>query len=251
VMDLESRIVDELFPGSMDDEQARAADKKLGVHFYMHFVPDHLATDGGYLEADFNPDDPKRPLNDEIQDRIDELVKLGCKFKRLPKTDGVVKVLPLGRPVYRTVEFIRIMKPGDRDNIIEQPLDDEYRERFKERYDKWREAHDNSVLGTPLEELPFITAAMREELKFFHIYTAEDLANIADRDMQKFPNGLELRKRAARYLEAAEKKAPFDEVHQEIKMRDEKISEMQATIEAMKAQLTEFQTGPRKGSSKG
>lgn len=244
-VDFESNTLDDLFPGSMDEEQAKAHDRKLVVQFFMHHTPDYVATEGGYIEGRI--EDGKVIAEDEgTQDRVDELVKVGCRFSRMPKSDGVLKVKPCGRPVYRTVEFLRILKPGDRDNVVEQPLDNEYRLRFKERYDKWKAGVESGAIGTPLEELPWLNSGQREELKYFHIYTVENLADMADREAQKFPNGTEMRLRAARYLEAAEKKAPFDEVHQEIKARDAKITDLEEQINAMKAQLQAFETKPTK-----
>lgn len=235
-MDLQSRYVDELYPGSMDDEQARAADAKLYVDFSYHHIPDFIATEGGTIQGRMENGKPVAE-DDNVQARVDELLAVGCRFKQHRKEADLLVVLPCGRPVYRDREFITIMKPGDRDNIVMRPVEPEDRLRFEKRYNDWKKGEEEGSSGTPLEELAFISSAEREEFRFFNVRTAEQLAAMSDGVAQKFPRGNSLRTRAQRYLEAAEKKAPFDELHQEIKQRDDKMSEMAQTIEALKEKL--------------
>lgn len=148
-----------------------------------------------------------------------------------------------GRAVYREVDYIRIMTPGDKLCVIERPVDEIDRRRFAARYEKWKAGAGDAIQGTPLSSLPNMTPSKVEEYKFFNIHTVEALAEAPDNVGQKFFGFNEDKRRARAFLEVAKGNAPFEKMEQELEARDSKIAELQAQIEA----ITKMMGSKKKG----
>lgn len=146
-----------------------------------------------------------------------------------------------GRPIYKDREFVRIRTPGDRRSEVVAYADQKtirdpetgrhltYREVYPEHYEAFLKGVEQATIGTPLEELPFLTAAKRAEYKAQSITTAEMLAGLDDRIIRKM--GMHTRddvNKAQAYLDRAAGVADN--------------SAMQAEIEKLKAQLAGMQT---------
>ncbi len=138
-----------------------------------------------------------------------------------------------GRPIYREVDCIRIMVPGDKLSVIDRPVDSIDARRFATRYEKWKAGQGNSVEGTPLTALPRMTGGKVEEYKFFNVHTVEQLAAAPDSLGQKFMGFNEDKRAAAAFLELAKGNAPIEKMNEELKSRDAKIEELQVSLEAL------------------
>jgi hypothetical protein len=138
-----------------------------------------------------------------------------------------------GRAIYKEVDYIRIMVPGDKLSIVERPVDDIDARRFAARYEKWKAGAGSAVEGTPLSSLPKMTPSKVEEYKFFNILTVEQLADAADSVGQKFFSFQEDKRAAKAFIELAKGNAPFEKMNEELKERDSKIEELKAQIEAI------------------
>lgn len=144
-----------------------------------------------------------------------------------------------GRPRFDMVEFIRIIVPGDKDNIIDRPVRDDDKLRFPTQYTRFK-AGQAQVEGSPLTEETWLTKAQIEELRFFGIQTLEQLAGMADSNAQKFMGIQSLRQRARARLETIKEQAPLNSLHAELEKRDELIAtqaeqlrELQERLEAL------------------
>jgi len=138
-----------------------------------------------------------------------------------------------GRAIYKEVDCIKIMVPGDKLNIIDRPVDDLDRRRFADRYAKWQVGAGTTIEGTPLASLPGMTPGKVEEYKFFNVHTVEQMAAAPDNLGQKFMGFHENKRSAQSFLEIAKGNAPIEKMNQELKARDAKIEELQAQIEAI------------------
>jgi hypothetical protein len=138
-----------------------------------------------------------------------------------------------GRPIYREVDCIRIMVPGDKLSVIDRPVDSIDARRFAARYEKWKTGQGNSVEGTPLTALPRMTSGKIEEYKYFNVQTVEQLAAAPDSLGQKFMGFNEDKRSAAAFLELAKGNAPLEKMNEELKSRDAKIEELQVSLEAL------------------
>jgi hypothetical protein len=142
-----------------------------------------------------------------------------------------------GRPIYEDVEYISIIIPGSRD-ILTAPIDEQYKKRFQERYDKWKAHSDNTrVEGTPLTELTWMTKSQALELSYYNISTIEQLAGLSDADAFKFMGNHQLRQRAKNFLEAAAGEAPMLKLQAELEQRDNKIEVMERRMQEMEAAM--------------
>lgn len=107
-----------------------------------------------------------------------------------------------GRPIFRDVEFVKIITPGDKTNIIDQPARDIHRQRFPRHYAKFKQGieGDEQTEGTRLSEWPLLTRAQAEELRHMQILTVEQLANVRDDIMLKTPGMAKLKREAGIWL---------------------------------------------------
>lgn len=109
-----------------------------------------------------------------------------------------------GRPVFRDVPFIRIVVPGDVNNIIERKANDADKEKFPKAWARFQAQEADAQEGTPLEQWPQMSRSLVKECKFFEIHTVEQLANLSDSNVSKMGMGyVELRNKAKAYLVAA------------------------------------------------
>jgi hypothetical protein len=154
--------------------------------------------------------------------------RLWIKFEHRPMQNPE-KSAEAGRPIYDEVEWIKIMVPGDRDEI-ERPATDMDKARFAKQYLHWKSGAAEAVTGTPLETWPAVTRAQVEELRFFKVRTVEDLANLADVVGAKFMGINDLKTKAKNFLAAAAGEAPAQKLQAELAQRDAEIATLQKAL---------------------
>ena len=109
-----------------------------------------------------------------------------------------------GRPVYKDVPFIKIVVPGDVNNIIERKANDQDKLKFPKAWARFEASEAEGQEGTPLEQWPQMSRSMVKECKYFEIHTVEQLANLSDINVSKMGLGyMDLRNKAKAYLVAA------------------------------------------------
>lgn len=130
------------------------------------------------------------------------------------------KTREAGRPIYDDKEMVRIKFVGDpKKELVEfanvkfmrDPQSGEwidYRQAYHRHYDAFKTGEAIKGSGTPLEELPFITAAKRAELKHLNIHTAEALAQLEGPSLTRVGMyARELKNQAQAYLDRARENA--------------------------------------------
>ena len=106
-----------------------------------------------------------------------------------------------GRKIFDEKVYIRILIPANRLNIIEREASEEDRQRFAKQYRAFLAGAEQLVSGTPLSEIPGLTAAQVFELKALKVETAEQLAGLPDSTAQLLgTGGPELKRRAQVYI---------------------------------------------------
>lgn len=166
-----------------------------------------------------------------------------------------------GRPIYDEIEVCEISFPANKHTIGVFPAHDEYgfreindefgssRERityamqFNDQYLKFKSGDAQSMGGTPLEELTFLTAGRRLELKALKIHTAEALAALDSSNLKMLgQGGRDLKNKAIAYLETAQRTATIAGVKEALAERDVEIAalrEQVANLGAAKAAKTQ------------
>jgi len=144
-----------------------------------------------------------------------------------------------GRPIYKSVDFLRIIFPGDNTKTYDKPVNMHMvgnrpsdPERFPRQWAQYQAQQTQVQDGTPIEQWPPISKAQAMTLKGLHIHTVEQLAGLPDVNLS-WMGARQLRDNAKAWLDEAESGA------ETIKLRN-KVEELEAQIEAMRNQQAGF-----------
>lgn len=181
----------------------------------------------------------------------DDDKKLHVRFFTKP-VEQTAKSITEGRRVFADTEFIEILIPGDKHNLVRRQVFDRDRKRFPQQYARFKQGLADQTIGTPLSELSFLSAAKVKEYEFFNIRTAEQLVATADgskagQSMMGFPQD---KQKAESFLAAAAGQAPVNELRAKVEERDAVIETMQRQLAEMNTKL-EKQAKPATAAAKG
>lgn len=161
-----------------------------------------------------------------------------------------------GRPIFRDVEMVKIQIAGDPKNNLIAPAHDAtkrnpetgqpmtWAEQFPDHYRYFKDNADQQRgSGTPLSEVPWLTASKRAELKALKIHTVDALAMLDGTALQRLGmGGRELKNKAVAWLDKAAGNAAESRLAEELAARDreiEALKEQMAMLAAGKAPVTE------------
>lgn len=157
--------------------------------------------------------------------------KLLVVFSRRPHQNHV-RSAEEGRPIYEEKDYVTIMVPGDKDTVIERVATEMDIARFSDRYEAFRrKQNQETVAGTPLAAVSFISRAQVKELEYFNIHTVEQLAELSDSNSQKFMGIQKLKQLAKDFLKAATEQAPLTSMRAEMEKKDEQIAALLKAVE--------------------
>lgn len=141
-----------------------------------------------------------------------------------------------GRPVYEQREFVRIIVPGDMNNIVERVASDEDKRRFPNEYARFKQGATKQLEGTLLTMWPPINKAQVKEAAYFEVHTVEQLAGLSDSAVLRMGMGWqEMRRKASAWLQAAADGAVVSKQAGE-------IEELQNTVKLLQEQLAQVNT---------
>jgi hypothetical protein len=165
-----------------------------------------------------------------------------------------------GRPIYKSNEYVRVTMPGDPLNkpvclAHEKRFFDRrsgqrlsYAEAYAEEYRMFKAGLAEQIVGTPLTELPAISAAKRAELKALAIHTVEALASLDGQNLKRLGmEGNSLKGLATAYLEKAKGSAmdaKFAAENAALKAQIEELQKAVKQIAAGKAASDENDVNP-------
>lgn len=170
--------------------------------------------------------------------------KLFVIFENYFTPDGV-KTEEEGRPIFLDEVYIRIVTPGDRDNIIHRPMRPTDKFRFPKSWAAFNLDAQSIGDGTRLEEWTLMSRSMVEELKYLGFRTVESVAEANDAACGKVPGLREMSARAKAWLDKSKKTAEVTKAQAEIEKRDAQIAALQEQI----SQLAKLVKAPEGGSS--
>lgn len=175
----------------------------------------------------------------------DQDSKLLVHFSMKPHLDKE-KTKNEGRPIFTPKEYVTIIVPGDKTNIVNRPVWELDRRRFPKQYMAFKNNESQEVAGTPLDTVPWISREQVEELKYFNVRSLEHLAGLADMHAQRFMGIHKLRQRARDHIALAKEQAPAMRLAEELRTRDAKIDELQAQVALLIKQSTENEVKAKK-----
>lgn len=169
--------------------------------------------------------------------------RLGVMFY-MRTVEDKERTLAEGRKCFTEREYVQIMVPGDRLNIVDRPvqrtgiLPTDDRMRFAKQYERFKAQQEQKVHdGTPLTLWPAIPAPLAEELKYINVFTVEQLATLADTYIGKVPQGHEWKRKAAEFVAALKDQAQVAKLQMELAERDNKIDAQDKAIKDQAAQI--------------
>jgi hypothetical protein len=129
--------------------------------------------------------------------------QVGVGFCLHPLED-TAKSEEAGRPIYKDVEYIQIIIPGDRESVVFQPATADHKRRFPVAYARFKAQEAVAIVGTPIEAWPAITRALALTLKAAGIPTVDAMAEVGDGNLDRLGPGMrELRAKAKGWVAQA------------------------------------------------
>lgn len=186
-------------------------------------------------------------------DREMELAKKNVvRFFLKPKLDKKASD-EAGEPRYKDEEYIEIIT-GDRNNIPAKPLRvyPKLKRLYRERYEAWRAGNQDTLNGAPLEHLPGMLPSQTEELRFHHIRTIEQLAEVSDEILQRLgPGYRDLQGRCKKHLAKAKENFASDTLKAELAKKDAQLDALMKRLEALETGSRPAQEAKPKTAAKG
>lgn len=142
------------------------------------------------------------------------------------------------REPYKGVPFVRIVVPGDKTNVIDQPARDDHKRRFQRQWLFYlSKSSEAQVIGTPLtlwrQERPEeLLEGQFSELVILKFQSVEQVANATDGQLMRIGmGGVGIRERARQYLSSKNAQTSGAE-----------LAKAQAEIETLKAMVANIAT---------
>jgi hypothetical protein len=141
----------------------------------------------------------------------------------------------------RPTPFVRIVVPGDKTNIVDQPVREDHKERFPRQWLYFQmQQGDGPVIGTMLEQWnkdddEGFNAHQMAELQILKFQTVEQVATASDSQLQRIGmGGAGLRERAKTYLTRKNQSANTSELEVTRRELDELKQQMAMLMETKK-----------------
>lgn len=139
-----------------------------------------------------------------------------------------------GRQIWEDREHVRIIPIGDNKTVEVHEATQKDRERYPEEYERFKRNEHHVVIGTPLQEWPYMGPAQIKMLNHLNIFSVEDLAQLNDTSIQRIgPGGREIVRQAQAYLA----KAKDSGVTQHLAAENERMKEELAALKEQMAKL--------------
>jgi hypothetical protein len=152
------------------------------------------------------------------------------------------KTIAEGRPIIDDVECVRIIVPGDKNNINDRPATPQDKRRFHKQYGLFKQgmSEDAQITGTRLHDWPLLTRGQAEELRYIGIRTVEQLAEVRDDVTSRVPGLVRLKQHAQVWLgktktsaEAAKQAQLMDDQRQRIDTLEQVVRDQADRLEKL------------------
>lgn len=153
-----------------------------------------------------------------------------------------------GRPIFDDRECVRIIVPGDKNNIIDRPCEPSDRQRFAKQYALFKQGvkEDEQVSGTRLTDWPFLSRAQSEEFKYLGIRTVEQLAEVRDDIVGRVPGLTTLKQTAQAWLARSKDTAAAAKMAKLMSDQKSELEQLREVIKRQGEQIDKLQGVPTK-----
>jgi hypothetical protein len=137
-----------------------------------------------------------------------------------------------GRLIARDAEFVRIMIPGDKNNINDRPASEQDKRRFAKQYEAFKagKKDEEQLVGTRLKDWPAASRAQVLEFEYLGIKTVEQLSELRDDVVSRLPGSRDLKEIAKSWLGRAKSTAEAAQAVAKEKAMANRISELEGAI---------------------
>lgn len=143
-----------------------------------------------------------------------------------------------GRRYTKDQIYIKIQHPGEVLNIIDRPVQDNDKYRFREQWSKFVSNRTQVPDGTPIDLLFPNHPAIAENLRAYGVYTIEQCSALSANAIETIGRGAqEFVNRAQRYLDSADKGSQFHKLQSENDQLKNQVATLENMIKQMKAQM--------------
>jgi hypothetical protein len=148
-----------------------------------------------------------------------------------------------GHPVYKTVEMVTLTIAGEVQQNIVKKVTDEIRDTYKGAYEAWKRGQEEQfVEGMPLSEWPGISRSEVELLRFFRVYSVEQLSELSDSIVQRIGmGGTALRAKAQDWLRVSRETAAAVSLARDLRRAEEEKAHATAQIQEMELRMQQMQ----------
>lgn len=153
-----------------------------------------------------------------------------ARFYNMPVKDEAASA-EAGRPMFVDKEFVEIVAAGNANNIIKRKATSEDKNRFRRQYELFKQGNEDQLVGTHLNEVPWLTRSQVEELAYMKIRTLEALASVDDAMCAKVAGLYDLKKRASNHVQKAADAAPLEALHAENEDLKNKVAALTQVVE--------------------
>lgn len=138
-----------------------------------------------------------------------------------------------GRPIYKSVPFVRIIQPGERDRI-ERPVKESDKHRFPKQWAHYQQGREPIPDGTPIDVLFPNQPELPAMLRHVQVHTIEQLAALSDTGLQGIGMGArDLQSRARKFLEAAKDISGTHQIQRELDAARDEIRQLRQLVQAL------------------
>lgn len=204
----------------------------------------HLRSAAG--SAARRPADP-RYVTFYSRPKLNKLKSYGGKILQPDPETGEPKevwVKGEGRPVYDAVDYVIVLCPGDKDTVIDRPVNNFDRHAWREKYEAYRNNQSQDTNGVPLEKWGGVSLERVAEYAHVRIKTVEQLADVPDATLSGLGMNARAEREKARGYLAVMKGAPVTELQA-------KNEELQKRLEALEALAARSNPGSAYDASTG
>lgn len=152
--------------------------------------------------------------------------------------EDVAESINHGRRYTRNQIYVKIQHPGEMLNIIDRPVTENDKYRFRDQWSKFVANRSQIPEGTPIDLLFPNHPASAENLRAYGVHTIEQCASLQANAIETIGRGAqEYVNRAQRYLESATSGAAFHKLQSENDKLKNQISTLESMVKQMKAQI--------------
>lgn len=139
-----------------------------------------------------------------------------------------------GVPMFKDVQYVKIFRAGELMNIVDRPIQDQDKIRFRHQWEQFQLNKTQMPEGTPIDLLFPNHPSVADTLKSRGIFTIQQCAGLTSHAIDGLGiGGQEYVNRAANYMDAAKDGKNIIAMQEDLSRKNQQINSQQAQIEEL------------------